>query len=188
LLDSALIISSAEKSAAQLTDMLSAYSRVFTVKTAGEARRLLTTTDFDLYIVNAPLSDEPGENLARRLSEGLSGEVILLIKDEIFMETSEKLAEYGIITVSKPLHRADFWSAMKMAEAVHNRFNMMRRENEKLQQKIADIRLIDRAKLILISRLKMTEPEAHKYIEKQAMDLRAPRREIAEGILRTYEY
>jgi response regulator NasT len=33
----------------------------------------------------------------------------------------------------------------------------------------------------------MTEPEAHKYIEKQAMDLRKSKRTIAEGILRTYE-
>ena len=33
----------------------------------------------------------------------------------------------------------------------------------------------------------MTEPQAHRYIEKQAMDLRITRREVAEGIISTYE-
>jgi len=33
----------------------------------------------------------------------------------------------------------------------------------------------------------MSEKEAHKYIEKQAMDLRVTKRTIAEGILKTYE-
>jgi response regulator NasT len=33
----------------------------------------------------------------------------------------------------------------------------------------------------------MTEGQAHRYIEKQAMDMRTPRKEIAENILKTYE-
>ena len=47
--------------------------------------------------------------------------------------------------------------------------------------------MIDRAKCILIQYLNMTEAEAHRYIEKQAMDMRSTKRVIAEGILRTYE-
>ena len=50
-----------------------------------------------------------------------------------------------------------------------------------------DIRLIDRAKWILITRMGMSENEAHRYIEKQAMDLRVTRRAIAEGLLKTYD-
>ena len=49
-----------------------------------------------------------------------------------------------------------------------------------------EIRLVNRAKWILIGSLKMTEGEAHRYIEKQAMDRCVPRREIAEEIIRTY--
>ena len=47
--------------------------------------------------------------------------------------------------------------------------------------------MIDRDKCILIQYLNMTESEAHRYIEKQAMDMRTTRKTIAEGILRTYE-
>lgn len=60
-------------------------------------------------------------------------------------------------------------------------------ENERLKVKISEIRLIDRAKCILIEYLNMSEPQAHRYIEKQAMDLRVTKKEIAENILKTYE-
>ena len=49
-----------------------------------------------------------------------------------------------------------------------------------------EIRLVNRAKWLLITELKMTEPDAHRYIEKQAMNLCVPRRVIAEDIIKTY--
>ena len=64
---------------------------------------------------------------------------------------------------------------------------VLQRENVKLQQKIEEIRLVDRAKCCLIQYLNMTEAQAHRHIEKQAMDTRRTRREVAEGILQTYE-
>lgn len=51
-----------------------------------------------------------------------------------------------------------------------------------------EIRLIERAKEVLIEYLKMTEAQAHRYIEKQAMDMRITRREVAESIIKTYEH
>ena len=44
----------------------------------------------------------------------------------------------------------------------------------------------NRAKWLLIEQLKMTEAEAHRHIEKQAMDRCTTRREIALGIIKTY--
>ena len=43
---------------------------------------------------------------------------------------------------------------------------------------------MDRAKCVLIEYLKMTESEAHRFIEKQAMDMRITKREVAERILK----
>ena len=50
---------------------------------------------------------------------------------------------------------------------------------------MAEVRLINRAKWALIEQRGMTEDEAHKYIERQAMDRRLNRRVIAEEILKT---
>ena len=61
--------------------------------------------------------------------------------------------------------------------------NDIRRENRRLQKRIEDIRLVDRAKCLLIECCGMSEPEAHSYIEQQAMNRRCPKRDIAQGII-----
>ncbi|MBQ8385045.1 MAG: ANTAR domain-containing protein [Spirochaetaceae bacterium] len=48
------------------------------------------------------------------------------------------------------------------------------------------MRLVNKAKWLLISELKMSEPDAHRYVEKQAMDRCVSRRFIAEEIIKTY--
>ena len=60
-------------------------------------------------------------------------------------------------------------------------------ETASLKRKLDDTRIVTRAKLLLMSRLKMSEAEAHRYIEKTAMDTGSKRREVAESIIRTYE-
>ena len=55
-----------------------------------------------------------------------------------------------------------------------------------VEEKMEEIRIVNRAKWLLISELKMDEPQAHRYIEKQAMDRCISRKEIAEEIIRTY--
>ena len=55
-----------------------------------------------------------------------------------------------------------------------------------MDEKMEEIRLVNRAKWLLIEKLTMTESDAHRYIEKQAMDQCVSRREIAKGIIQTY--
>ena len=55
------------------------------------------------------------------------------------------------------------------------------------EKKIEEIRLVNRAKWLLIECLGMKESDAHRYIEKQAMDLRISKSEMAENIIRTYK-
>jgi len=188
-MDSALIVSSSEKGAEFFSEILGSASigKIVTVKTGGEARRLLMECDFDLVVINAPLSDESGESLSKHVASRGISQVILVVKSEFFDEVSAMTEDYGVLTVSKPVSRALFWAALKLAKSAAARVKTIQDENSKLKQKIEDIRIIDRAKCILISYLGMSEQEAHRYIEKQAMDMRTTRRVIAEGILKTYE-
>ena len=62
----------------------------------------------------------------------------------------------------------------------------MEKKAATLQEKMEEIRLVNHAKWVLIEQLKMTEEQAHKYIEKQAMDRCITRRSVAENILSTY--
>ena len=188
-MDSALIVSRAEKSADFFKEALRAASiqQVVTARSCGEARRLLLERGFDLVIVNALLQDESGERFSRDVAARGASQVILVVKAEYFDAVSAICEGDGILTVAKPMSRTVFWSALMLAKAAHSRVRRVQAENVKLQQKIEDIRIVDRAKCILISRLALSEQEAHRYIEKQAMDMRCPRREVAEEILKTYE-
>jgi AmiR/NasT family two-component response regulator len=188
-MESALIVSSSEKGTALFSEILNAASigHIVTLTTCGEARRLLLERDFDLVVINAPLRDESGESLSRHIvSKGVS-QVILVVKSEYFEEVSAQTEEYGILTIAKPINRTLLWSALKLAKSAGLRLKSMQTENNKLKQKIEDIRIVDRAKCILISYLGMNEQQAHRYIEKQAMDMRTTKRAVAEGILKTYE-
>lgn len=59
--------------------------------------------------------------------------------------------------------------------------------NNRLQKKIDDISIINRAKFILMKTLGLNENEAHKYIEKKSMEMRISKSEIAKRLLKTYE-
>ncbi|NCA67654.1 MAG: response regulator [Clostridia bacterium] len=188
-MESALVVSTNEKIASILAETLLQLNiiRIITVTTAGEARRLLIERDYDLCVVNSPLIDETGENLARNIaSKGIS-QVLLLVRSEFYNEISHHVEDYGVITVAKPVNRDLLWSALKVAQAAHKKLQIVQNENKLLLQKIEEIRIIDRAKCILISHFSMSEPEAHRCIEKQSMDMRTTKRAVAEEILKTYE-
>ena len=55
-----------------------------------------------------------------------------------------------------------------------------------MEDKMKEIRLVNRAKWILIDVMNMTEADAHRYIEKHAMDECITKREVSENIIKTY--
>ena len=188
-MDSALIITNTEKSADYYVDILNSASinKIVTLSSCGDARRLLVEQSFDLVLINAPLKDETGENLSRYIASKGLAQVILTVKMEYFEAVSSVCENDGVLTVSRPINRSLLWAALMLAKSAQNRLQRVRQENDILKQKIEDIRIVDRAKWILVSNMNMTEKEAHRYIEKQAMDLRSTRRSVAERILKTYE-
>jgi len=184
-----LIVSNSDKSVAFFTEMLNAAScgAVTVLKTGAEARSVLSEREFDIVIIYVPLPDESGESLSRHVASNDASQVILVVKSEYFDKMCAVTEDAGILVVPRPVDRTIFRSSLRLAKSTHGRLKKLRSENCELRQKIEDIKIIDRAKYILISYLKMSEQEAHRFIEKQAMDMRATRRSVAEGILRTYE-
>lgn len=148
---------------------------------------MIENYSFDLIIINTPLKDEFGHDFALSAAEMTSSGIILIVKSELSDEISSKVEEDGVFILSKPISRQLFYQAIKMTFSFRKRLLGLKKENFKLQKKIEEIRLIDRAKCILIQYLNMTEPQAHHYIEKQAMDMSCNKIEIAERILQTYE-
>ena len=187
---SILIVTNSEKSIAFFTELLhqNVYESITFIENCGKARRMLLEREFDLCIINAPLADESGIEFAIHVASDGICQVILIVKSELFDEASAGVEEFGVFTVSKPINRSVFWSVLKMATAAYHRLARLKKENSRLVQRLEDIRIITRAKCLLIEYLNMSELAAHKYIEKQAMDLRITKKEVANRILKTYEH
>lgn len=188
-MNTVLVVSSFEKTRAQFEDLLNldSYKEIVIAKNGNEAKRILLERNFDLCIINTPLTDEFGTELALNIASKPLPQVMMIVKNELADEVSAKVEDYGVFVVSKPISRQVFWSVLKLIRAAYNKMMGLQNENVLLQKKIEDIRYIDRAKCLLIEYLKMTEAEAHRFIEKQAMDKRITKRELATSILKTYQ-
>ena len=189
VMENALIVSSSEKEITFYTDFLkeASINQVVSSRSCDSARGLFQKQDFDLIIVDSPLLDESGENFSRQAAAKGVSQVLLMVRSESFDSVSAACEDDGVLTIAKPVDKSLLWSALSLAKSVQNRIKRIQAENTQLKQKIEDLRIIDRAKWILISSMKMSEQEAHRYIEKQAMDIRSSRRFVAEGILKRYE-
>nr|WP_302656748.1 ANTAR domain-containing protein [uncultured Agathobaculum sp.] len=181
-----LVVSSTEKTHAMLAQFLSScgvQSQLCRAMAGSEARRALVDGEFALVLINTPLPDEFGHELAQLAANDTMAGVILLAKAEIADSVAEKVEDDGVFVVPKPLSRVLFMQALRMTRAARSRLSGLQSENRRLQKRIEDIRLVDRAKCLLIECCGMSEPEAHSYIEQQAMNRRCPKREVAQKII-----
>ena len=188
-LDKVLIVSGSTTAAKSLSDLLGTTSKQnVTVSTnSGEARRILSSKEFDMIIINSPLTDDLGSDLAVFASESTLAGIMFIVKADIYRMVAARLEDYGIMVIEKPLNRNLFSQSLRLVKATQNRMRSFRQENVKLKSQIAEMRLTDRAKAVLMNYLKLSEPQAHRFIVKQAMDMRMTKMEVAQNILKTYD-
>lgn len=185
----ALIVSAGASSneyiSARLTEL--GYARPIIVPSAAEARRRMLESNFELIVVNSPLPDEFGHELCADAVEKTDAGVIFLAKAAAAEQLLTPLSEEGVLLVTKPFSNTFFLQAIQMAAASNHRLLLLRQENQRMQEKLAQVRLVSRAKCCLIELGHMTEAKAHRYIEKKAMDTRRDRAEVAQEILDSYD-
>ena len=163
------------------------YTRPTIVASGGEARRRMDTNSFEVVIINTPLPDEFGHELGTDAVEKTDAGVILLAKTGTAEQIADKLQDFGVLVLAKPFTGAQFRQAVQTAASSYKRLAVLRTENAKLLDKIAQLRLVDRAKCYLIEKKGYTETDAHRLIEKRAMDTRMSRGEVAQEILEDEE-
>ena len=186
----ALIVTPAQKAAKAVESVVRAcgdYTVTFS-PSAADALGKIRSKVYDLVIIDgAPACGRSKEAALTAASRTESG-VILLVGADMFEKSVMQLSERGIVAVSEPLSKIALLSAVRTVYAFNMRLARLRDENRNLNKKLEDLKIVDRAKIALVVRLGYTESEAHKYIERQAMNLRTSRRDVAVGILKTYEY
>ncbi|MCR5825028.1 MAG: ANTAR domain-containing protein [Oscillospiraceae bacterium] len=163
------------------------YYPVETAGSAGEARRRLLETAFDVVLIQSPLRDEFGSRLACDVCRNSGASVLLFVKGELYDDVYAKVMEAGVMLLALPASTQMVAQSLRMLCAARERLRRMEERQATVEEKIEEIRRVNRAKWLLIERLHMTEGEAHRCIEKQAMDLRLSRKEVAETIIKTYQ-
>ncbi len=153
----------------------------------GEAQRRLVNASFDLILVNAPLPDDMGIDFAAQACRESDAAVLLLIRGELYDETYYHLLPSGAATLAKPVSGQSLGQSLRLLCAMRERMKVVRERQGTVEEKIEEIRLVNRAKWALIASRGMDEAEAHRWIEKQAMDRCLTKREIAGEIIQNSE-
>lgn len=188
-MEKALIVSNQQKNIDYFTFMLNSINvkKIISATTCLDARNTILNNEFDICIVDSPLKDELGKNLSIHIAKNSITQVVFCVDLDVHEKLSDEVSRFGVIPITKPFDRKMFLKYLNMCVATSAKLKKLNEKNKKLSATIEDIKIVDRAKCLLISYLNMTEPEAHKYIEKQAMDTRQSKRVVATNILRTYE-
>lgn len=148
-----------------------------------EARRLATERTFNIIIADS--GDGYDTDFAINVADSYST-ILLLVPNEHFDEISYRVEGYGILTITKPFEPFYFYNMVKIAIAVQYKVQVLSSQTTKLKVKMEEIKQVNRAKMLLMQNMNMSEQEAHRYIEKEAMDRGMKKTAISEEIIKTY--
>ena len=137
---------------------------------------------YDVVIVSTPLRSEFGLNYVAEIHDRTSAIIIVLAKTEIADEVQNRIKFTGAYVLPRPFTKQALVQTIRMAQMAKENMQRLEQERSKLSKQLEDTKIIDRAKCCLI----LTENQAHRHIQKLAMDTRRTQREIADDILNTY--
>ena len=185
---SVLIVSAAEGFNDALSTLLptSKYSPTNFVSNISAAKRALAERAFDFVIINSPLPDDIGTRFAIDTGSSKETVVLLMVRAELQAEIYDKVAEHGVFVLPKPTSKPTMAVALSWLSSAREKLRKTEKKTLSIEEKMEEIRIVNRAKWLLIRELKLDEPEAHRYIEKQAMDRCVSKKVIAEEIIKTY--
>lgn len=144
------------------------------------------TGEYDLVIIDGELSGA-AEGLALKITDKTTSGCIIISESGLADELADRVEDAGVLVLPKPIDKQLFRRILKLINASRSRMKGYAKENVRLQRRLDEIKAVNRAKMVLMQYLKFSENQAHRYIEKQAMDLRMTRYEIAMKVIKTYD-
>ncbi|MCQ2512935.1 MAG: ANTAR domain-containing protein [Lachnospiraceae bacterium] len=183
-----LVVSSSSKFNDNITPILTSShcEPIVFANSVAAAKRCSLESPFDFVIINTPLPDELGSKYAIDISMNKNTLCLMFIRSEIYEEVKSKVMPYGVFTLPKPTASISIKYGLDFLSSSRERLRSQEKKTLSIEEKMEEIRLVNHAKWLLIDHLKMTEQDAHRYIEKQAMDACVSKSEIAKEIIATY--
>ena len=137
----------------------------------------------DLVILDVKMPRLDGIAAAQRIAEQRIAPVVMLTAFSQ-RELVERARDAGAMAyLVKPFSRTDLVPAIEMAVSRFTELTALEREVADLSERLDTRKAVDRAKGVLQKDLGLSEPDAFRWIQKTAMDLRLSMREVADGVV-----
>ena len=126
------------------------------VPSVNAAKRAVLDQSYDLVLLNAPLPDGQGMDLAAELSAGRQTICLLLLRAQEFKLLQSRAEEQGVFTLEKPTTPRTLETAIHWMFTARQRLRRLEQKTQSLEEKMQEIRIVNRAKWLLIGQLMCT--------------------------------
>jgi len=137
----------------------------------------------DLVVLDVKMPRLDGITAAQRIAEQRIAPVVILTAFSQ-RDLVERARDAGAMAyLVKPFTQTDLVPAIEMAVSRFSEVQLLEAEVADLTERLETRKAVDRAKAALQAQLGLSEPDAFRWIQKTAMDLRLSMRQVADGVL-----
>jgi response regulator NasT len=137
----------------------------------------------DLVILDVKMPVLDGIAAAEQIASQRIAPVVILTAFSQ-RELVERARDAGAMAyLVKPFTQADLVPAIEMAVSRFGEVALLEAEVADLTERLETRKAVERAKSVLMEQLDLSEPEAFRWIQKTAMDLRLSMRQVAVGVV-----
>ncbi|HJQ87971.1 MAG TPA: response regulator [Propionibacteriaceae bacterium] len=153
---------------------------------AGDGERAIELAEElrpDLVMLDVKMPKLDGISAAERIAEQRIAPVVILTAFSQ-RDLVERARDAGAMAyLVKPFNKVDLMPAIEMAVSRFAELQMLESEVADLTERLETRKLVERAKSVLQKQLELSEPDAFRWIQKTAMDLRLSMKQVAEGVI-----
>lgn len=148
-----------------------------------EAEALIRELRPQVAILDIKMPGRTGIEVAKALTDDLVCAVVILSAFSQKTLVDDAVAAGVFAYLLKPFQRSELAVQIEVALARYNQLRDKASEVEDLEQRLADRVVLDRAKGLLIDKHGLSEADAMRFVQQEAMNNRRPVREVATQIL-----
>jgi response regulator NasT len=137
----------------------------------------------DLVVLDVKMPRLDGISAAQRIAEQRIAPVVILTAFSQ-RDLVDRARDAGAMAyLVKPFTKSDLVPAIEMAVSRFSELQMLESEVADLTERLETRKAVERAKSVLQAQLALSEPDAFRWIQRTAMDLRLSMRQVAEGVI-----
>ena len=153
---------------------------------AGDGQRAVELAEEhrpDLVVLDVKMPRLDGISAAERIARQRIAPVVILTAFSQ-RDLVDRARDAGAMAyLVKPFNKGDLVPAIEMAVSRYAELQMLEAEVADLTERLETRKVVERAKSVLQEQLSLSEPDAFRWMQRTAMDLRLSMRQVAEGVL-----